>query len=346
MVNLLRKILVLPFAFTCACAFSKTFCVATSVEFADALSESSTNGDDDLIKLTAGAYSPLSEYGFIASISDDRALAISGGFSSGVDGTACATLTRNAYLTILDGSASKALLRIDSSAASSASVSVNNLTVQGVPQGGYVVRIASSGGWSGDVVMENVSIRDNQTAEPTLLLSTRGRAVIRNTEIVRNTNTGNGFGSVVQIIAGNSTISGPSIIFNNNTIADNVIDDVEINVALLSQGGEVRVGNNVLWNISGIDLYVAGDLYLSHNDIGSFQGSVPMEEIGAFHTPPHFLSADSYRLSVSSPLRNAGTNSFVVSGAADIEGMPRIGEATVDIGAHEFTDVIFANGVD
>ncbi|MGB2788549.1 MAG: choice-of-anchor Q domain-containing protein, partial [Dokdonella sp.] len=55
------------------------------------------------------------------------------------------------------------------------------------------------------------------------------------------------------------------------------------------------------------------------------------------------LLNDDLRPTLDSPLRNAGTEDFVLS-TLDLSGEARINEGRVDIGAYENSDRIFANG--
>lgn len=226
---------------------------------------------------------------------------------------------------------------------------MGNLTFQGAHGGGEgesVVEINGQNGWAGNAIIENVSIRDNESRDRSLYVGTFGRVFIRNAEIVGNRCSTLGFGTIVSVNAGTPASLGTYLVFNNNTVTDNLVDAAGYVASLGTQGGDKRIANNVFWNEFGFDLYIGENSYFYHNDIGTSQGFAPVEDVGRLSVSPGF-AVNNYRLLASSPLRNAGIR--VLDGGApipggvgitDVEGWMRVAEEAVDIGAHEF-DAIF-----
>lgn len=64
---------------------------------------------------------------------------------------------------------------------------------------------------------------------------------------------------------------------------------------------------------------------------------LPANGVGNIDLPPGFVeaAAGNYRLSLSSPCINAGTNQDWMIGAVDLDGNPRIVQCVVDMGAYE-----------
>ena len=110
-------------------------------------------------------------------------------------------------------------------------------------------------------------------------------------------------------------------LFYNNVFAANSNGDID----LLSLGG------------GSVDLY--------YNNYVTATGTAPSLSVGniSFANPQFVdLLNDDLRPTLGSPLRNAGTDEFVLS-TQDLAGEARINENRVDIGAYENVDRIFAD---
>lgn len=332
-------------------AFGAQFCVHNSAELTTALATASTNGEDDNIKLAPGIYTPGSG-GFQFHSSDLHGLAMGGGFDTPLGGVPCSLPLGGAQWSVLDGAGSNRLLDIALTGASAAPVFLHDLTLR---NGNSIadsspVGVTGAAEWNGNVVIENISVRDNHTAFSIAQVAANGLIFVRSSEFVGNTST-SPFGLVLGVVS-NRSGSGTGVFFNNNTVAGNTVPASSDHAGVSFSGigsGDVRVANSILWNNGGADirLGVSGTVYLDHNDIGlRMVGSgVVVNDIVPYNVDPLFVSADDMRLMSTSPLRDAGvTPPIGGAGNTDVGGDPRVVFGGIDLGAYEIQDRIFKNG--
>lgn len=150
---------------------------------------------------------------------------------------------------------------------------------------------------------------------------------------------------------------GPFLI--NNTIVDNVAD---VGSGVYADGFDIasRIINNVIVAVPGISGIECGNFdherpVILHDDVYAANGA-PYAGLcsedggtnGNITDQPIFFAADDYRLAPGSPGIDAGLNNFATE-TTDLAGNPRIvdgdgnGVATIDMGAYELQDEIFAN---
>jgi hypothetical protein len=327
-----------------------TFCVQDSAGFEAALATAATNGQDDFIKLAPGIYTPTGT-SFAFSSSDLHGLSIAGGFGTGPGLPLCGAPLEGSQWTILDGAGVKSLLNVAVGGASAAPVYVRGLTIQhGVKTAGSdPLLISGYAEWTGDVILENVLVRANQSNLFVASLGSNGHIIVRGSAFVGNTSA-NFAGGAISLIS-NRQGTGIGVIFNSNTVAGNVVQQGSSRAGLAISGtgqGDVRIANNIFWNNGGGDLNVSvqATVYLDHDDIGSrsIGPSVTVVETSSFNTDPQFELPQGFRLKSTSPLRDSGAPSPIGGTlATDIEGMQRAVFGGVDIGAYEIQDRIFAN---
>jgi hypothetical protein len=307
------------------------FCVKDALALKVALTNAQANGEDDLIQIQTGTFAP-SAASFAYQSAEANSLTIIGGFY-----TDCAFEFIGADFTKIDGGGSKAPLSIDATAAE-ASVVIENLTLQnGVSVNSAApLHVASAG----SVGIENVIVRANQAdGSAADVSSSNGSVQIRNSVFVDNT----AIGEVASAVGVTSNAGlDPAVVFNNNTIANNV----GMVGALFAGSGNASISNNVFWASGGTDLVSIGSGLrdLTNNDYATRSGNTNTD-INAMHVDPGFVAPGDFRLLANSPLRDAGDNGVVGGiGAWDASGHARVISGIVDIGAYEVADIIFQDG--
>ncbi|MEO7325095.1 MAG: hypothetical protein ABIW82_09740 [Dokdonella sp.] len=332
-------------------AIGAQFCVHTSAELTAALATASTNGEDDNIKLAPGIYTPGSG-GFQFHSSDLHGLSMGGGFDTPLGGVPCSLPLGGAQWSVLDGAGSNRLLEVVVFGTSAAPVFLHDLTLRNGSSvaGDSPVLVTGSTEWNGNVVVDNISVRDNHTTFVVAALAANGTILVRSSEYVGNTSTA--INGIVLSLISNRPGNGVSVIFNNNTVAGNSVPATSQRGGAAFSGttpGEMHVANNILWNNGGVDisLITSAIVYLDHDDIGSrsLGGSVVVNETNSYQVDPQFVSPADARLASASPLRDAGIASPIGgAGSADVGGDPRVVFGGIDLGAREIQDSIFKDG--
>ncbi|MEO5626974.1 MAG: hypothetical protein ABIQ70_13280 [Dokdonella sp.] len=332
-------------------AFGATFCVHSSAELTSALATASTNGEDDNIKLAPGIFTSDSG-GFQFHSSDLHGLAILGGFDTPMGAPPCSVALGGAQWSVLDGAGTNRVLEIIVSGVSAAPVFLHDLTLRNGSSvaGASPVFVSGTTEWNGNVVIENVSVRDNHSTFVVAAFGPNGVLIVRSSEFVGNTSTSPN-GIVVGVVS-NRSGSGLSVVFNNNTVAGNSVSASAHQTGFGLSGttaGDVRIANSILWNNGGTDirLSVSAAVYLDHDDIGSRNvgSSVIVNETSPYQIDPQFLSANDVHLMSTSPLRDAGMASPIGgSGNTDLGGGARVAFGGIDLGAYEIQDSIFKDG--
>ncbi len=151
--------------------------------------------------------------------------------------------------------------------------------------------------------------------------------------------------------------------FSNNTIFGNLCSDeagsscITGGVIVDGQGLEPRISllNNVFALNDGNDIELPGGsaVDLWYNNINMLSGTPALSVGNINFINPGFVSPildDDFHLQIDSPMRNAGYDGFLVDlpaySATDYAGTTRVQENRIDIGAHEFSERIFADGFD
>jgi len=345
-------------AVICASPFvhAAVFCVQNSAELESAFKAVIDSTEDVSVFLKVGTYTASIPDGFYAFTRVGVSLTVEGGFTEfGFSGQDCVSQVRGTFdpqRTILDGLGTKMVLALNPLFDGIGNISVRYLTLQnGVPLEDYSpVSLGSrDNGWAGTLTVENVIVRNMNNAfyEPVMMLSDVGKVIVRNSVIVDNSNDGPGVFLIQTDYAG----TGPGVVFNNNTVVNN--HDGRANTPgglFLAGSADAQIGNNIFWSntLAGLTLGGNGQYALTHNDIGTLSGT-PASNVASFAVAPNFVSSSEgdYRLEHASPLIDVGTNTVPGGhGSHDAQGYARVIGATVDVGAMEWRDGIFADGFD
>ncbi len=146
--------------------------------------------------------------------------------------------------------------------------------------------------------------------------------IIRNCRVTKN--------SAVRTAGIYTHVSGSaSATIENCTIADNIGDYGEGGV---DRSSRTTLENCIVWGNAPDQVTQGfGAEYPSHCAIEDW----PYVMGDTFDDNPEFVDSD-YRISCSSPCRNAGQNESWMLDGIDLFGMPRVMGSQVDIGSHEF----------
>jgi hypothetical protein len=345
-----------------------TFCVDSSDALAAALATAEANGEDNDIRLRAGVYDAPDAGFHIDLLEGHHSLSVTGGFTD----DACTERTHAASATVLDGRGAVRPLTIETSRSSGIADPAHGITVGGLTfQHGSdalvsALKISDSGPiYGGIIIVEGNAFLDNGAATgvleggPALLAATDGPDFAGGTGLfVRN-----------NLFARNAGPNAPAVFVysdnhidvSNNTFVDNVSTDTTLDERVtfasftfsgINFSNNVFSGNNPGGASATFDLHATNVTDLVDNAIAATSGT-PRSETGTIDTDPRFVDAahGDYRLAVDSPLIDAGTDTPAGGTAEfDLDGVARIEDAHIDIGAYERTPVnaeqIFADGFD
>ena len=346
-----------------------TFCVDSSDALTAALATAEANGEDNDIRLRAGAYE-VPDAGFhIDLLEGHHSLSVTGGFTD----DACTERTHAASATVLDGRDAVRPLTIETSRSSGIADPAHGITVGGLTfQHGSdalvsALKISDSGPiYGGIITVEGNAFLDNGAATgvleggPALLAATDGPDFAGGTGLfVRN-----------NLFARNAGPNAPAVFVysnnhidvSNNTFVDNVVDrhdarrarDVRIVHVQRHRFQQQRVqrqqsGRRVRDVRPARHQRHRSRRQRDRRDVRTRRAAKP----GRSTADPRFVDAahGDYRLAADSPLIDAGTDT-PAGGIAefDLDGVARIEGAHIDIGAYERTPVnaeqIFADGFD
>jgi len=238
-------------------------------------------------------------------------------------------------------------------------VIINGLATS--PNTGGGVYCKASDSEAGPVVIANNSIGDNVASFKGGGVFLIGKATITN-NVINNNRSESGGGAGIQVDFGSSLVTiannlivgnradnggggigtfAGSILIANNTITENVVTNSGAGGIYFGAGfGSSTNANNIIaFNSSGLGTIssvvlnrnncVFGNTNANYDVVTAGTGDVSVNP--QFAEPAEF----NYRLLGTSPLLDAGANSFLV-GPADLDAAPRLEGATVDIGAYEY----------
>jgi hypothetical protein len=341
----------LLFGLHCGGADAAAFCVGTSAQFETALATAASNGEDDIIELGWGTYTPTGQvFSYVSG--EAHSLSIVGGFIDLFGGGPCSTHVRGANFTRLDGVGSKVPLEVVFTG-TAGDFNLADVVLQNGSEAGShssPVYIGGSADWNGNIGLNRVIVRDNAYSDMPVVISAEGGSVYIGNSVFEGNQYltgGIGFGPAIEIHSNAPT--GDGIFLLNDSFSGNQPMESTPNLMNieLSGTGYCRVVNSVFWNNSGYDLQENcqgpnGAGFWS-DDIGVFNGGAINAWNGVFGKDPRFVSTTDLRPGGGSPLVDAGTNAFGLNDY-DVLGQPRVVFGAVDIGAYEQPDRIFKNG--
>lgn len=335
--------MVLAIALPCL-SQATVFCVNTSSGLVDALLSAAASGEDDEIRLMFGTYTVPDPDGFIYQSSTTGGLAISGGWGPpSQDKPVCDSRKDNPNITVLDG----------------------QFAHQGL--------VVEAGSETGDIVIENMTIRQGRTATrggglsiPSFAPATSASLSIRSMVMVDNESDIEAAGLLVNLVSGHLLLDN-SVLFGNaagvqSAAASLVLNGESATIANLSIVGQnngtadraaLRIEgttptlliNTVFHDNTDADLELAhAEVSLLGNFINQHIGDPPLLEDGTLSGNPT-LGTGTYGLGpfIGSVLIDSGFQTPQVLPTRDADGNIRlIGE--IDRGAYEAQ--IYADGVE
>jgi len=342
-------------------ADAATWCVGTTAELRSALAAAEGNGEDDEIRIRIGHYSAAPggtswDSTFAYESEEAYDLTLRGGYITAF-GSACGFRITDASQTELSGSHLEAVLVVVVGADSSADVRVELLTLRdGRAQSvGPAVQVRSFLSESnGDVSFDRVILRNNDSRGDlgNLTIWTSGLVSITNSLFLANRTDSGAMAVGLMLQSGGSQ---PNLIVGNTFVGNGCLpgDSCDAALGITSDVGgdtQVVVANNVFAvNNSTDDISVDGPLglFLYHNNfVGLSTNVAPEVNVGNLALfNPGFVDplGGDFRLLPESPLRDAGATSLALT-AYDLDGLPRIHGADVDIGAYESRVELFGDG--
>lgn len=347
----LHRWLLIASAIVALPASAATFCVGDTAALESALQAAQANGEDDVIRIAPGTYTPTGTR-FQYSSAENHTLEIGGGFDTDAGLPPCSLQRHGAQWTHLDGAGSKVLLEVSMSG-SSGSVHVHDLTVENGASVDFSppLHIAGPAGWGGDVSLDNVLVRNNTTGFVIANIGSEGIVSVRNSAFIDNVSIG-GTGVILALLS-NHAGSGTGVVLENVTVARNSVPptSTRAGISIFTASASVAIVNSIVWNNGGTDLNLgqSGEAGLDHDDIGSlFGGGVAQSVVTSpFHVDPMFANAIDAQLNPDSPLRDVGLDSISEDlGLYDVVGAPRTVFDLIDVGAYELQDGIFTDGFD
>lgn len=348
-------------------AQAATFCVGSADALTAALAAAEANGEDNDIRLRAGAYEAPDAGFHIDLFEGHHSLSVAGGFTD----ENCTERTHAASATVLDGRNAVRPLTIETSRGSGIADPEHSITVAGLTfQHGSdalvgALKISDSGPiYGGIITVEGNAFLDNGATMgvleggPALLAATDGPdfaggmgLFVRNNLFARNA----GPTAPAAFVYSNNRIAVSNNTFVGNVSTDTTLEE-RVTFASFTFSG-IDFSNNVFRdnNPDGtpatFDLHATDVTDLVDNALVATTGT-PHSESGTIDADPRLVDAANgdYRLAADSPLIDAGTDTPAGGAAAfDLDGLARIEGAHIDIGAYEVpvsAEQIFADGFD
>lgn len=351
-------------------AHAADLCVTTTAELQAALDTADDNGEDDVIRLAQGTYPAPTSLGLFyrggATFGgDDNHLTIIGGFVAD-NGDPCGTLPPDARAldTLLDGEDREPLLQIYAGEGSHVSIRglgfVSGKRPDTTGSRGAGLYMDSFGHTGGTFTVERCLFVGNEADFGAAVAASNAREVRFVGNLVAGNNTSSG-SAAVELVQNDQT----GIYAINNTIVDNTTDATPTFATAtglyVSVGGTSNafIANNILWGNEHRDIRHIGTgfITLRNNSIQVSSGTADSSEHNVAIAPAFDGGAFGYGLLPGSALVDIGVTpglfppfppAFETNWtlpARDVDGGPRVVNATVDLGADEAIHVgVFGDG--
>lgn len=338
-------------------AHAATFCATTSAELQADLATAAGNNQDNTIDVLESTYD-VPAGGFVYDSNSNHSLDLEGGWYGSSPGH-CLFQEFTGNDTVLDGQNTDPVMSIQTSTNTTGNITVRYFTFQkglGNPPALAVGAVDSTGA----IRVENSLFRGNRVKtdnhEDTIVQAASNVGVVYflDNAVVDNVGfpSNGGFLADIALVLYSGDITDTYAVYaNNNTIAGNTATDATPLIGFRPLGqGTFTVSNNVVWDGGPYDIYddidSAPNMVFANNDVDSFFAT-PATSIDDINKDPKFIDAahGNYRLMGNSPARDAGENSPPgTTRNYDIDGNPRVVFSTVDMGAYEIQQEIFADG--
>jgi hypothetical protein len=333
-------------------AHAATFCATTSAELQTDLTTAAGNNEDNTIDVHLGTYDVPSG-GFVYSMADpnsNHSLDLEGGWY-GISPGQCLFQEFTGNETVLDGQNTHPIMSIRTGNNTTGNITVRYFTFEN----GFGVSPALAIGAfnsTGAIRVENSLFRgnrvktDNKDDDIVGVVTYVGIIYFLDNAIVDNVAFAD---DEALFLSSGDTSDTYGVYMNNNTIAGNTATDGTPLIGFLADGqGTFTVSNNIVWDGGTTDIYNysldAPNMIFANNDVDSFFATPAMSS-NDINKDPNFIDAanGNYRLMGNSPARDAGENSPPgTTRNVDLDGNPRVVFSTVDMGAYEIQDEIFA----
>ena len=333
-------------------AQAATFCATTTAELQTDLTTAAGNSQDNTIDVHLGTYDvPSGGFVYYANTpNSNHSLDLEGGWYGSSPGQ-CLVQEFTGNETVLDGQNTDPVMNIQTAKNTTGNITVRYFTFQNGAGNPPSLEIIASNS-TGAIRVENSLFRGNQSEFEYFSIvdvdSEVGVIYFLDDAIVDN--IGFPFGEALSLYSGDTSDT-YAVYMNNNTIAGNITTDANPLLGFHPQGnGAFTVSNNIVWDGNPNDIYnnsaSAPNMIFANNDVDGFY-MPPTQIIRDINEDPKFIDAahGNYRLMGNSPARDAGENSPPgTTRNYDLEGNPRVVFGTVDMGAYEIQDKIFADG--
>ncbi|QKK03509.1 MAG: hypothetical protein HND55_13070 [Pseudomonadota bacterium] len=340
-------------------------CATSSAGLEFALAAAAGNGESDTIRVTTGTFdTPAGGFEYLAAATENFDLTISGGWSE-FFGNDCGQQLEGPPNTVLNGQLTDRILRVDLASSGDFTVSrlrfVNGFAANAARGGAMSVRADT--GYSGTVSIERNQFFNNEArlggAVESVISGTGAVQVHVINNLFRLNRARESGGAVDLSLSGGD--AGPflaRLTFVNNTVVDNFSDETGVSqvggVQLLGDVPARYIVNNNFWGNEGYDFRIFGEptFVLRNNNYGNAVFGPTSSEGGNISTTPAYEPCDGFLCFSGVPLpdsalHDGGREPAMLSpwtpGAADYRGLPRINEASVDIGAYESHSRLFAD---
>lgn len=333
------------------------FCVGTSDALRAALEEAEDNGEADQIRIRAGTYTVTtgSVTAFYYYAQENFALSIEGGY-----GFNCTRKSNRADATVLSGSGQRNVMSLCSSSAGA--LSVRNLTLrdgEGTAAGAGLNIGCSVGpfftAFHGNVTVERVIAVLNRAGEAPggIVARTREGTIAFRGNLIAFNQCGEDH-CALEIASTAPDDETVMVYFGGNTVAANTCSlgapaSCESGGARFTGRQDALVYDNLFVLHQGNDVSLSSlsesTSQLYHNNIPMLDG-VPDTEVGT-HTGDDAMFEDAlaldFRLRSGSPMIDLGNAPYPLP-TIDLDGRPRTAGSAPDLGAYEFSALLFDDG--
>lgn len=333
------------------------FCVHDAQELADAIQAVGQGDSPVVINLRKGTYdaSASSNSFYLPMVHSNQLVGISGGWSG--DNGACTTHSNDPASTVIVGSGDRRPLWVNTDPTNSQfnnSVFVTDLTLRNptgsVPYGGCMsVRVTPTSKLTVDRLVMEQCVATIGSASATV--SNEGGQVDLRNIVARYGKSPSIAGMGISTSkAGETRLSQMSI--TANTVSLDAAPASGLSLSTLPDGSTISLSNTVVWgntvDVDTRDIAVSGPgitlARVHYTALGGSNGA-PASNVGNSSGDPGFVSPGDPRLRANSSLIDSGISSpGGGAGYYDVEGHARLTGATLDVGAFEWSDKIFASG--